>query len=115
MNYLGHRTLAVNGVEDHVHIFFGLQPTKSISESMQMLKGETSKWINENHFCDRKFEWQGGYGAFSYRKRDVPMIARYIEKQEEHHRKVVFMDEYLGMLKEFDVEFDERYILTSPL
>jgi len=114
MNYLGHRTLAVNGVEDHVHILYGLRPSKSISDTMQMLKGETSEWINTNRFCHGHFEWQSGYGAFSYRKTDVPMIARYIENQEEHHRKIVFMDEYRGMLKDFDVEFDERYILVPP-
>jgi len=114
MNYMGHRTLALNGVEDHVHIFFGLKPDVSISDSMRMLKGESSKWINDNHFIRRHFEWQGGYGAFSYRKSDVPQIVRYILNQEEHHRKVLFKEEYTGLLKEFDVEFDERYILMPP-
>jgi REP element-mobilizing transposase RayT len=114
MNHLGHKTLAVNGVEDHIHLLYGLRPEKSISESMRMLKGETSAWINENRFCKGRFEWQNGYGAFSYRKRDVPTIATYIENQEEHHRKVVFIDEYRGLLKEFGVEFDERYILLPP-
>lgn len=114
MNYLGHRTLAVNGIEDHVHILFGLKPDKSISDTMQMLKGETSAWINDNRFCRNPFAWQSGYGAFSYQKRHVPIIARYIENQEEHHRKIAFTDEYRGMLREFDVEFDERYILLPP-
>ena len=115
MNHLGHRTLAVNGVEDHIHILFGLKPEKSISESMKLLKGESSKWINENNFCHKHFEWQNGYGAFSYAKRDVPMIARYIENQEAHHRKIVFVDEYRGLLRDFDVEFDERYTLINPI
>jgi putative transposase len=114
MNYLGHRPLAVNGIEDHVHVFFGLNPTKSISDTMQMLKGETSAWINDNRLCGNTFAWQSGYGAFSYDKKLVPAVARYIENQEEHHRKVMFIDEYRKMLKDFDVEFDERYILLPP-
>jgi len=115
MNHIGHKTLAVNGVEDHVHILYGLRPHKSISETMQMLKKESSRWINDNQFCRGRFEWQEGYGAFSYRKSDVPKIASYIANQEIHHQKVVFIDEYRTMLKDFDVEFDERYILLPPM
>jgi len=96
MNHIGHKTLAVNGVEDHVHILYGLRPHKSISETMQMLKKESSRWIND-------------------RKSDVPKIASYIANQEIHHQKVVFIDEYRTMLKDFDVEFDERYILLPPM
>lgn len=115
MNHIGHKTLAVNGVEDHVHILYGLHPNKSISQTMQTLKGETSEWINVNRLCKRRFEWQSGYGAFSYRKKDIPTIANYIHNQEEHHRKIVFMDEYKGLLRDFDVEYDERYILLPPI
>ena len=115
MNHVGHKVLALNGVEDHVHILFGLRPNKSISETMQTLKGESSEWINATGLCKGRFGWQGGYGAFSYMKRDIPMIANYIHNQEEHHRKVPFMDEYRGLLKDFDVEFDERYILLPPM
>jgi putative transposase len=110
-----HKLLAINGMPDHVHVFLGMRPTQSISDLMQDIKGSSSKWINEKKFLKVKFEWQEGYGAFSYSKSQVEDVIKYIRSQEEHHKKVTFQDEYLKFLKAFDVEFDERYIFKNPM
>jgi putative transposase len=109
----GHKLLAINGVEDHVHVFFGLRPSQSLSDLMQDVKANSSKWINERKFVKGKFEWQSGYGAFSYSKSQIPDVIRYIERQEVHHRKQTFLEEYRDLLVKFGVEFDERYLFKS--
>ena len=105
-----HKPLAINGMPDHIHILFGLRPAQSISDLLQDIKGSSSKWINEKKFVKRKFSWQEGYGAFSYRKSDIPQIINYIRNQQEHHRRKSFTEEYLELLKEFNIDYDERYI-----
>ncbi len=110
----GHKMLAINGVEDHVHVFIGMRPTQSISDLMQDIKGSSSKWINEKKFLKVKFEWQEGYGAFSYSKSHVQNVINYVNNQEKHHAKQTFRDEYLDFLKKFDIEYDERYIFKEP-
>ncbi len=112
-NY-GHKMLAINGVSDHIHIFIGMRPTQSMSDLMQDVKGSSSKWINEKKFLKVKFEWQEGYGAFSYSKSHVQNVINYIHNQEKHHAKQTFRDEYLEFLKKFDIEYDERYIFKEP-
>jgi putative transposase len=106
----GHKLLIINGVTDHVHMLFGMRPTQSLSDLMQDIKGDSSKWINENGFVQGLFNWQEGFGAFSYCKSRLPNVIRYIKNQENHHKKQSFVDEYLEFLKEFDVPYDERYI-----
>ena len=105
-----HKPLAINGMPDHIHILFGLRPAQSISDLLQDIKGNSLKWINEKKFIKGKFSWQEGYGAFSYRKSDIPQIINYIRNQQEHHRKKSFTEEYLELLKEFNIDYDERYI-----
>ncbi|MCF8322606.1 MAG: IS200/IS605 family transposase [Flavobacterium sp.] len=108
-----HKLLAINGMPDHLHIFIGMRPTQSISDLMQDIKGSSSKWINEKKFLKIKFEWQEGYGAFSYSKSHVDTVIKYIKNQEEHHKKESFRDEYLKFLKAFEIEYDERYIFRE--
>lgn len=110
-----HKLLAINGVEDHIHIFIGMRPTQSISDLLQDIKGNSSKWINEKKFLKVKFEWQEGYGAFSYSKSHVANVIRYIQNQEVHHKKESFKDEYLKFLEAFDIDYDERYIFKEPI
>ena len=110
-----HKLLAINGVEDHIHIFIGMRPTQSISDLLQDIKGSSSKWINEKKFLKVKFEWQEGYGAFSYSKSHVANVIRYIQNQEVHHKKESFKDEYLKFLEAFAIEYDERYIFKEPI
>ena len=110
-----HKLLAINGMADHVHLFIGLRPTQSISDLMQDVKGNSSKWINDSKLLKSKFEWQEGYGAFSYGASQVSEVISYIINQEKHHQKISFMEEYKGFLKKFNVEFDERYIFQDPI
>ena len=110
-----HKLLAINGMPDHVHVLVGMRPTQSVSYLLQDIKGSSSKWINDKKFLRVRFEWQEGYGAFSYAKSEVNSVIRYIQNQEEHHRTKSFREEYLMMLKDFDVEFDERYIFKEPV
>ena len=104
-----HKLIAINGI----HILIGMRPTQSISDLMQDIKGSSSKWINQKGFIKGKFEWQEGYGAFSYGKSQVKDVIAYIENQEQHHSKKTFRDEYLDFLKKFDVEYDEQFIFKE--
>ena len=113
INETGCKTIIVNGVEDHVHLFFGLKPSVSISDVMKSVKAKSSKFINENKLTERRFEWQSGFGAFSYSKSSVNNVYKYIERQEEHHRKKNFKKEYLEFLEKFEVEYDERFLFEE--
>jgi putative transposase len=110
-----HKLLAINGMPDHLHIFIGMRPSQSISDLLQDIKGSSSKWINEKKFLKVKFEWQEGYGAFSYSKSHVNNVISYIQNQENHHKKETFREEYLKFLKVFELEYDERYIFKEPI
>jgi putative transposase len=109
-----HKMISINSMPDHLHFFFGMRPDQSISDLMRIVKGESSEWLNQKRFTRSTFRWQEGYGAFSYTKSDIPMVARYIENQEEHHRKKSFLEEYEELLKEFEIDFDPRYVF-KPL
>ncbi len=102
--------IAINGMPDHVHLFVGLHPTQSISSLMQIVKGESSEWINKKGFVREKFQWQEGYGAFSYGHSQVYHVYNYVMNQKEHHRKRSFLEEYTELLEKLDVQFDKRYI-----
>ena len=105
-----HKLLSINGIPDHIHVLFGLRPSQSISDLMQDIKGSSSKWINDNKLVQGKFSWQEGYGAFSYSKSEVPTIIQYIINQTIHHKIKTFSEEYYDMLKEFEIDFDNRFI-----
>ncbi len=111
----GHKMLAINNMHDHLHMLVGLNPQQSISDMMRKVKSDSSEWINSEKFTKSKFLWQEGYGAFSHSKTQVDQVVRYIANQQEHHRKVTFLDEYKKILIDFGVPFDERYIFTLPL
>ena len=109
----GHKLIVVNGMPDHIHAFIGLNPKYSVSELMQYLKMDSAKWINEKRLTIGKFEWQSGYGAFSYGHSQIDSVVRYIQNQEEHHRKKTFLQEYTAFLQKFNVPYDERYVFKS--
>ena len=113
INETGCKTIIVNGIEDHVHCFLGLKPTISISELMKTVKAKSSKYINDNKFLLDRFEWQLGYGAFSYSQSHINRVYKYIENQEAHHNKESFKKEYLKYLEEYKIPFDERYIFED--
>jgi len=108
-----HKLIAINGMPDHVHILFGLRPTQALSNLLQQIKGDSSKWINDNSFVKGKFSWQSGYAAFSYSKSQIHSVANYIENQKQHHKTKPFMEEYKKILNDFNIEYDERYIFKS--
>jgi putative transposase len=108
-----HKLIIINGMTDHLHILFGMRPTQSLSDLMQDVKGSSSKWINDHKPVKGHFEWQEGYGAFSYSKSQLPLIINYIQNQEIHHGKFSFSEEYRKFLKEFEVDYDERYIFKD--
>jgi REP element-mobilizing transposase RayT len=110
----GHKMLAINSMPDHLHLFFGFRPTQSLSDLMRIVKGDSSEWINLQKFSSSTFNWQEGYGAFSYSRSQVQTVVDYVINQEDHHRKKTFLEEYTGFLKNFEIEFDERYIFKMP-
>jgi putative transposase len=109
-----HKLIIVNGMPDHVHMLIGMRPTQSLSELMQDIKGSSSTWINERRLTQGRFQWQEGYGAFSYSKKELHVIIDYIKNQEEHHHKKTFLEEYRNLLEEFEVAHDEKYIFKLP-
>lgn len=115
INEAGAETFIVNGIEDHVHCLFRLKPSQTVSEVMKVAKAKSSKWINESGFLKSRFEWQVGYGAFSYNKSEIKRVYRYIENQEEHHYGISFPEEYLEMLVKNGVEFQEQYLFHAPI
>jgi putative transposase len=102
--------LAVNGFKDHVHLFFEMQPNKSLSDIVRLVKANSSKWINEKRMVTGKFSWQEGFGGFSYSRSQRDNVIQYIIKQEEHHHTKTFREEYLELLKLFEINFDEKYV-----
>lgn len=110
----GHKLLAIYAMPDHVHVLIGLGPVQSISDLMQDIKGSSSKWINEKKFLKTRFEWQEGYGAFSYSKSQVPAVITYILNQEEHHGKRTFHEEYLEFLEKFGVDYRKEFVFKDP-
>ncbi len=110
----GHKMITINNMPDHVHLFVGLNPKQSISEMMRYVKGDSSEWINKEKLTRTKFQWQDGYGAFSYSKSHVDAVVKYINNQEEHHKRITFLDEYKSMLEKFEIEYDLRNIFKLP-
>jgi putative transposase len=104
------KPIAISGTEDHVHLLIGLNPEVTIPDLMSRVKANSSRLINDKFFPDRRFQWQTGYGAFSCGKSDIPRVAGYIENQEAYHAHHSFRKEYIGLLKEYKIEYDTRYL-----
>ena len=105
-----HKLLAVNFMPDHVHIFIGYNPSQPLPDLVRDIKSNTSKLINSRKWIPGKFQWQEGYGAFSYSRSQIDKVIRYINNQEQHHKKTSFKEEYMKMLKAFEVEYDVKYL-----
>ena len=101
------KALAVGGTENHVHVLLSLSADMPLSKTMQLIKGASSRWMNETQM--RNFAWQEGYGAFTVGISQKQTIA-YIESQAVHHRKRSFEDEFIAFLKKHNVEYDPRYV-----
>ncbi len=104
-----HKPLAINSMPDHIHIFFGMHPC-DIPTLIGEIKSSTSNYINDNKLTKSKFQWQEGYGFFTYTHSHRSSVIQYIENQQEHHKKQSFRDEYLNILRKFEIDFDEKYL-----
>ncbi len=105
-----HKPYLINGMPDHLHILTGLNPEKSISDLVRDIKRTSSTFINQNRLTKRKFEWQAGYGAFSYSKSEVKRVSRYIANQKFHHSKMTFREEYIRFLCLFGINYDPEFL-----
>ena len=101
----------LNGVEDHIHILTSVHSTVALANLVKAVKTGSAKWIKENNVFPQFGHWQEGYGAFTHSIREKDALIEYIKNQEEHHRRVDFLDEYRKLLGEADIEFDEKYLL----
>jgi putative transposase len=106
------KLLAVHCMPDHTHLFVGFRPSISISDFIKEIKVESNEFINGKGWVKGKFAWQEGYGVFSYSHSQVDAVVKYIVNQEEHHKKKSFRDEYLDVLQEFNISYDEKYLFT---
>ena len=104
------KMMAINNMSDHIHLLIGLNPNISVSDLLEKNKSNSSKWINENKFLYGKFEWQKGYGVFSYSKSQIDNVIKYIENQKNHHKKKTFREEYIEFLEKFGIEYNNKYL-----
>ncbi|MEP7150034.1 MAG: IS200/IS605 family transposase [Acidobacteriota bacterium] len=104
------KLLAIGGVEDHIHLMFGLRPSLALSDLIRDVKANSSAFINEKRFVAGKFHWQEGFGAFSYSRSQIDTVVKYVLNQEKHHARRSFKDEYIGLLDRFEVEYEERFL-----
>ena len=103
-----HKMLAIGGMPDHIHIFFGLNTGQALSDLVREIKKASTYFINKQEFTSAKFTWQAGYGAFSYNKSSLDAVCKYIINQKEHHRKRTFAEEYHKMLADFGIEIGRK-------
>jgi putative transposase len=104
------KSLAVNGMPDHIHLLVGLKPSMKISDLVRDIKNNCTNFINEREWLNSKFSWQDGYGAFSYSESNFGKVIDYIRNQKQHHQKKTFRQEYLAFLKRFNVPYEEKYL-----
>ena len=104
------KTYAIYCNPDHTHILVGLNPSISVSKLIEQIKSASTNWINEKKFLPHKFQWQKGYGAFSYSKSQTDRVVQYILNQPIHHKKQSFKEEYLGLLDKYEIDYEPKYL-----
>lgn len=105
-----HKLLAINFMQDHVHIFAGYNPSQPLPDLVRDIKANSSRFINEKKWNAGKFRWQEGYGVFSYSRSQINYVINYINSQEKHHRTTTFKEEFLKILDKYEVDYDPRYL-----
>jgi REP element-mobilizing transposase RayT len=108
-----HKLISINGTSNHIHILIGLNPSESISDLVKEVKRCSTIFINEQKWLRIKFSWQEGFGAFSYSRSQLGRVIDYIKNQELHHKRKSFREEYIEILKKFEVAYDEKYIFED--
>ncbi len=106
----GQKLIAINGVADHIHFLIGMKPACCLADLVREIKKSTNTFTKENNLCRFKFEWQEGYGAFSYSHSELDRVVAYIGNQKEHHLKKSFKEEYKNFLTEFNIEHKDEYL-----
>lgn len=106
----GQKLLAINGMPDHLHILIGMSPSCCLSDLVREIKKSSNSFINEGKLTSSRFQWQEGYGAFSYSHSSLDQVIKYIMSQKEHHKRKTFREEYLEFLKKFEIDFKEEYL-----
>jgi len=106
----GGKVVSLNAMPDHLHMLWELPPTSSLSDSMRVLKTNSSRWVRETWGSQKPFAWQTGYGAFSVSRSQVPGVAKYIEGQESHHRRRTFQEEFVELLVKHGIDYDRKYV-----
>lgn len=110
----GQKLIEINSMPDHMHILVGLKPDMALSDPVRDIKANSSRFINDKGWLRGRFRWQEGFGAFSYSHSQLESVIRYIQNQEQHHSTRTFKNEYLDILRRFDVAFDTRYVFEFP-
>ncbi len=106
----GQKMLSIFCMPDHVHLLVGIKPSITISDLVRDIKAGSSNFINQQYYVNGKFNWQEGFGAFSYSKSQIDTVIKYILSQEEHHKKTTFREEYFDFLEKFEIDYDEKYL-----
>ncbi len=106
----GQKMLSIFCMPDHVHLLVGIKPSITISDLVRDIKAGSSNFINQQYYVNGKFNWQEGFGAFSYSKSQIDIVIKYILSQEEHHKKTTFREEYFDFLEKFEIDYDEKYL-----
>lgn len=106
----GQKILSIFCMPDHVHLLVSIKPSIAISDLVRDIKAGSSNFINQQHWVKGKFNWQEGFGAFSYSKSQIDTVIKYILSQEEHHKKTTFREEYFDFLEKFEIDYDEKYV-----
>ncbi len=107
-----HKSIIINGVSNHVHLLLGLNPTVTVADTVHGIKRNSTLFINQERLCPAKFEWQEGYGGFTYSRSQLDVVYRYIQNQEIHHKKLTFKEEYIQFLEKFKIEYQEQFLFN---
>lgn len=106
----GQKLISINGMPDHIHILIGLKPAIALANLVRDIKADSTAHINKQRWVHGSFSWQEGYGAFSYGHSQLDTIIRYIQNQQKHHERRSFKNEYLSLLRKFDIAFEDKYV-----
>lgn len=106
----GQKMLAINGMHDHIHIFIGMKPSCCLSDLVREIKKSSHDFIKDKKFSKNNFNWQEGFGAFSYSHSAIDSVISYVMNQKEHHKKQNFREEFIELLNKFQIEYSEEYL-----
>ena len=106
----GQKIYAINGAGNHIHFLLSIKPDCCLSDLVREIKKSSNEFVKENKLSKFKFDWQNGFGAFSYSQSQIDKVVKYILNQKEHHNKKSFKSEYLDLLKKFEIKYDEKYL-----